>query len=50
LTVTDPVPEGLQRLVEALGIPVAVRQGTPAGMRIVLECPRGRVELGAAGF
>ena len=49
LAVTDPVPEALQSLVGALGVSVAVLQGTPAAMRIVLACPRGRVELGGTG-
>jgi Glyoxalase-like domain len=49
LTVTDPSPERTQDVVQALGLSLQVARGAPAGIRLVLACPAGQVELGRKG-
>lgn len=45
VTVTDPAPEKLARLVEELGLEVTVEQREVAGLSFVIDCPPGSTEF-----
>jgi len=43
---TDPHAEDLKKLVETLNLSITVRNGSPAAMRVTLNCPKGKVTIG----
>ena len=45
LSITDPQPENLQKLLAAFQLTPDVKPGTPASFAIVLKCPKGEVRF-----
>jgi hypothetical protein len=46
IEVHDPDPGRVRALVEALGIPAAIRTAKTPGLRVTLDCPKGEVVFG----
>jgi hypothetical protein len=48
LSITDPNPETLEKLLAAFQLTPDVKTGTPASFAIVLKCPKGEVRFDSA--
>ncbi|HYN20786.1 MAG TPA: VOC family protein [Thermoanaerobaculia bacterium] len=48
LSITDPNPEALEKLLAAFQLTPDVKTGSPASFAIVLKCPKGEVRFDSA--